>query len=522
MASLFSSFGYNFGGQLIARVVSFAINMYLLRKIDNDVLGLVNVRLTLLYTSILFLTREPMRKANIMGESQQKFINLLWMSPIIATFLSFICIFIWLTFSTTSENVSSFVLLSFPISAIIETLAEPFAVIALRFNLGQHFAIGQGILVCMKRIFVFFALILFPDVYHLDLFAYAQYFGSISYLIFNVVAFKSYIKNQSKAELKDFQTFETLLPKPSEGLDSQSITAISTMFSHSILKQLITDGSAYIMTFTDMLSLKNQAVFDAVERVGSLVARTILAPLEENCYAHFANHLHQQRIAKHEKNINSNENQKIIDTLATILHIVGVIGCVVCVFGIPYSPTVIHFYGGTLLSANGGAVLLSLYSAYVFVMAVNGITECFAMASMDNKQVLLHGKFLFFSAIGHLTINYVLCVYLNSAGFIVANIINMIIRIGYSWRHISTFLGPERTPSIFTVLPTSSTVVFLFASFFATGFSYLIFGATPGLSHTLAHLAIGAVLFSVLSMSIAQHDPVFFGIINGFLKDHTA
>ena len=36
-------------------------------------------RLTLLYNTILFLVREPMRKANILNKSIPQFVNLLWL-----------------------------------------------------------------------------------------------------------------------------------------------------------------------------------------------------------------------------------------------------------------------------------------------------------------------------------------------------------------------------------------------------------------------------------------------------------
>uniref|UniRef100_A0A0N4WT11 Protein RFT1 homolog n=1 Tax=Haemonchus placei TaxID=6290 RepID=A0A0N4WT11_HAEPC len=71
------------------------------------------------------------------------------------------------------------------------------------------------------------------------------------------------------------------------------LSAIGTLFAHSIVKQLMTDGSAYVMTFTELLSLKSQAVYDAVEKVGSLVARIVLAPLEEMCFAYFSNTVNQ-------------------------------------------------------------------------------------------------------------------------------------------------------------------------------------------------------------------------------------
>ncbi|EGT43442.1 hypothetical protein CAEBREN_08362 [Caenorhabditis brenneri] len=524
MTSLFSSLAHNLRGQLIARVISFAINMYLLRRIDNDVLGLVNVRLTLLYSSILFLTREPLRKAEIMRGSLPKFVNLLWLSPLISTVLSVVCVYLWYTFSSTTDNVSWNVLLSFPISAIIESIAEPFSVISLRQfrlestsgSLGQHFAIGQGMLICVKRIFVLAGLFIFPEMYHLDLFAYSQYFGAIAYLLFNFIAFYFYIRNRSIPELEQFSTFSDLLPKTSEGIDRDSVNAVATMFSHSILKQLLTDGSAYVMTFTELLSLKHQAVYDAVERVGSIIVRTILSPIDENCNAYFSNTIRKESSVF---NKNTDNHDDLVKNLSTILHVVGVIGFVACVFGIPYSSTAISFYGGKLLSDNGGALLLSLYSGYILVTAINGITEGFAMASMDNYQIYSHGKFLFVTSAIHLFINYALCVYMNSAGFIVANIINMTIRIIYNWRRIREYLG-ERAPSFTTVFPTFSTSMFLGASLFATSFSYLIFATTPGLSHTLSHIAIGGVCLVLLAQHAVQHDPVFARIIDSLAKKH--
>lgn len=128
-------------------------------------------------------------------------------------------------------------------------------------SLAQHFAIGQGMLICVKRIFVLAGLFMFPGMYHLELFAYAQYIGAIAYLLFNFVAFYIYIRNKSIPELEQFSTFSDLFPKFSEGIDRDSIHAVFTMFSHSILKQLLTDGSAYVMTFTELLSLKDQGDF---------------------------------------------------------------------------------------------------------------------------------------------------------------------------------------------------------------------------------------------------------------------
>ncbi|KHJ75824.1 Rft protein [Oesophagostomum dentatum] len=254
----------------------------------------------------------------------------------------------------------------------------------------------------------------------------------------------------------------------------------------------MTDGSAYVMTFTELLSLKSQAVYDAVEKVGSLVARIVLTPLEEMCFAYFSN-----TINKNSKVFtkSTDSHDSLVENFSVTLHVASVVGIVVSVFR------------NTVFTASS-AVLLSLYCIYLSVMAVNGITECFAMASMSNAQVFSHGGFLFISAIVHLVLSFVLCSYLNASGFIIANAVNMIFRIGYSWRHTKSFLG-DRTPSIASIFPTFSTLVFLFFSLMATLFTLLVFGSTPGLSHTLAHVAVGGVFLVLVVAHIVSTDYVF-------------
>ncbi|CAI4226852.1 unnamed protein product [Auanema sp. JU1783] len=493
MSNFGRALGYNIAGQMISRVLSFGISMYLLRVVDNDILGLVNVRLMLLYDTILFLTREPIRKANIADSSISQFVNVVWLSPLICFLISLVCMGLWAI--GTSSSVPLWIFLCFPVSSMIESFAEPFVVYSLRFSIGSHFAISQALLVVLKR-FVAFALIIFTSntVYHLDIFAISQIIASLLYLFYNVFKFYQYSK-KNLPELAQFQSFRSFFPTPKDGLNKEMLKSVGSLFSHSILKQLLTSGSSYVMTFTDLLSLKNQAVFDGVERLASLVARIVLAPLEENCYAEFSNHINKQSAVFKQ---NTDAHDSLAKKFGTILHITLVIGLVVSVFGVPYSKLAVWLYGGSLLADNGGAVLLSLYCFYILIIAINGITECFAMASMNNSQVVSHGGFLFLSATAHIGLNVILCYKFHAAGFILANSVNMIIRICYSWRHISNYLG-QSTPSIFDdILPKSDVFIFLFFSFFATMFSFVIFGTAQGLSHLLAHVAVGLVMILLL------------------------
>ena len=49
---------------------------------------------------------------------------------------------------------------------------------------------------------------------------------------------------------------------------------------------------------------------------------------------------------------------------------------------------------------------------------------------------------------------------------------------------------------------------------------FQIFATTPGLSHNLSHIAIGAVCLILIAQHTIQHDPVFASIIDSLAKKH--
>lgn len=49
--------------QVSGRVLTFLLNGILLRYVSSDSLGIINVRLLLIYSSVQFMTREPFRRS---------------------------------------------------------------------------------------------------------------------------------------------------------------------------------------------------------------------------------------------------------------------------------------------------------------------------------------------------------------------------------------------------------------------------------------------------------------------------
>lgn len=76
------SASFNIVFQVFTRIFTFLLNAFILRYVSHDVLGVCNVRLALYYSSVMFLSREPFRKAVFRKNEKDSWpetINLVWL-----------------------------------------------------------------------------------------------------------------------------------------------------------------------------------------------------------------------------------------------------------------------------------------------------------------------------------------------------------------------------------------------------------------------------------------------------------
>lgn len=76
-----------------------------------------------------------------------------------------------------------------------------------------------------------------------------------------------------------------------------------SFFKQSFLKQILTEGERYVMTFLNVLSFGDQGVYDIINNLGSMVARFIFLPIEESFYIFFAKVLERGRDVKSQKQV---------------------------------------------------------------------------------------------------------------------------------------------------------------------------------------------------------------------------
>ncbi|MBZ3889429.1 Protein RFT1-like protein [Sciurus carolinensis] len=119
------------------RVITFFLNAFILRFLSKEIVGIVNVRLTLLYSTITFLAREAFRRACLSGSAQRDWsqtLNLLWLTVPLGVFWSLFLGWVWLQLLEVPNpdvvpHYGTGVVL-FGLSAVVELLGEPFWVLA--------------------------------------------------------------------------------------------------------------------------------------------------------------------------------------------------------------------------------------------------------------------------------------------------------------------------------------------------------------------------------------------------------
>ncbi|CEF64497.1 Protein RFT1 homolog [Strongyloides ratti] len=436
---------YNFGSQLFARVISFIINLNFYRIIDGDLLGLINVQLTLMYNTALFLSREPVRRTVLANNGKFKeLIATMWISFGLSIIFGIILSVVWMV---TLMNVSSnyqdkyfFMIFMFFLSIIVEGFSEPFAMSCMKLGESERFLIAQGVLVFLQKVSSAFLIFIFKFD-HVNGLCYGQLIGSI-------------------------------------------------------------DTSGYVMTFTKSLSLKEQATYDAIEKIGSLAVRIILKPLEEAAQIFY--------------------NSKSTDGI-------GIVGLVIAIFSSPYSGIAVRILlGENLLKYANGALLLSAYAKVLVIMAINGLTECLAMSLMNEIQISKHGIFLFGLGISNIAVSIILSKNIGSIGFIISNGIHMVIRILYNCIFIDKIKYTKFRPFSDYYLK-KRTLFILFLSIIFTQLSYYIFevnnmdknlnilGIVNFSFYDLIHIAIGFLILIVLSLSILKLEYSNFKISSSLL-----
>ncbi|XP_059614048.1 protein RFT1 homolog [Phlebotomus argentipes] len=535
--------------QILCRCVTFAINAYIVRSVGRDVLGVMNVRLLLLESTLLFLSREATSRAALSATSLQRssctwpqLINQMWLTVPICAFLCLPFLYIWLNLLSAVDpqlqDQYAFGCYAIAVSCVIEMCAEA------PVFLGQVFCFVR-LKVVLDTLHIFVRSVVFITIVSnnksiaIYAFGTAQLSSALTIILGNYIFFYIYTKrlndfrqkNEEEKKsllekmgsqfdhMEDFplKSLTDLLPKiqPSgmKSLNADLQILILSFVKQGILKQILTEGEKYVMSVSPVLSFSEQATYDVVNNMGSLAARFIFRPIEDSSYFYFT-----QTIARNLK-LKEQEPEKVSEAskvLANVCKVVLSIGLMGFVFGQSYSGTILLLYGGRDFVAGGlPELLLRWHSLAIILLAVNGISEGYMFATNTSKEIDGYNYYMAIFSVTFLLLSYQLTNLLGPVGFILANCANMIFRIGYSISFIHRQYRPVGDNPLRKIPPGP---LFL-STLIACGVICKISEAKILPASMLYHLVIGAFC-TVVSLGVWSYENRDL-ILLGFSKFRT-
>ena len=319
----------------------------------------------------------------------------------------------------------SFAVLSTTISVIIEMFSESIFNFTITHGYLRLRLIAEGGALLTRCLLLAFFVRDYAE-YSLYIFGIAMIISAIFYtlLLWGFLIIDGFEEvSDSKSALTDF------IPYATDSTSDVPLFSLSISFlKQTGVKQLLTEGEKFVMTFFNPLTFAEQGVFDLVSNLGALAARFVLQPIEESAFMVFSQFIDREQAPLKQK---QQSLRGCTNAYANVLKLNSLVGLTVVAFGFNYSELALKMYAGSTFSNGIGPTLLRWQCLYTLVIAVNGITECFTFAAMNKRELDSFNKVLLYLSVLFLTCAYFLTKTLGAAGFIIANCVNMTSRIIY-------------------------------------------------------------------------------------------
>lgn len=464
---------YNIALQIILRVVTFVANACILRFVSASILGIINVRLMLLYTTIQFISREPFRRTlapnsdkfsgnNTQSTRWQEIVRVNSLLIPWTCFVGFFASIVWhYGFTQPAEELIDqyrLAIVGVAFSTLIESMAESFYIFGQRNDFIRLKVVIEGIFQMTRCLTFLFGVYLWPSKAIFQ-FAISQTLASLVYSVCYVWFFL----------VKQGLPLSHFLPNWNIPLNTSLLSTGYGFFKNTILKQFLTEGERYIMTIFSVINFAEQGVYDVINNLGSLPARLVFQQIEESGYLMFSSIVQRDAPVKKQKG-------RIIQSLeicSTLVKLMLLVGLTLFVYGFNLASIVVHLYGGhNLTSGEYGHLavrLFGLHCVYIIFIALNGILECYSFAAMDTRQLDRFTYKMFIMSFVFVATSLALTSMLGSQGFIVTNCLNMATRIVISLlfiAHVCAQLGDHSFGTFLkAALPRPTTLLSFVAIF---------------------------------------------------------
>lgn len=213
-----------------------------------------------------------------------------------------------------------------------------------------------------------------------------------------------------------------------------------------------------------------------------------------------------------------NKSRKLGSCLSEALKLVLLIGVVFMTFGPSYSYSLIRMLYGRKWSDGEASTALQYYCFYVIVLAMNGTSEAFLHAVATESQLKRSNDSLLVFSLIYVVMNVLLIKSAGAVGLILANSLNMILRIIYSAVFIKYYFQDSSAFSFTSCLPSGWTVL-LFSGVITLISEKLFLDHENFWPTFLIHFSIGLTCFCISSFIIYRRERPFINRIIRF-RDH--
>jgi hypothetical protein len=215
-----------------------------------------------------------------------------------------------------------------------------------------------------------------------------------------------------------------LRPQPSKGLPKDK-TLLRQYVLQSVQKLLLQEGERLLLVL--FATPAQMACFAVVSSLGGIAARVVFQPVEQAAFAAFA-HM---------------DPTEAVAGLGPLAVATGGVGLAAAALG----PAVSHLAGMALQVTDGDVhplfarlsqpgAPLAAYSAYVFALALNGVSEALVHATADRKELARNTRFLFALTIMSLAVGAGALRFAGVTGLVLAGIIGMSLRVSYNVSYV--------------------------------------------------------------------------------------
>ncbi len=416
------------GAQLVTRVLTFVLNVFIARSLSLASYGVSSVQFHLINSSIVFLAREGVRRSCLRSTSDD--------ASLIAGSLVAIPAGIVLAsasgaFFHARGNTAAVMQC---VAACIEVLSEPMYILATRRNWFGMRTGCEAVAMVAKNLVSVWLLngAWFGWMEPTVAVSWGQVvYGCVLLACFAVGTWALTLGGGgggmdggvgSVGSVGTDGTAQTVGTVSSWTIGTSFYSFYATFTFQAAGKLVLAEGSKAVLAM--VTSEDVQGVYGLVNNLGSLVVRTLFQPFEELVFVTFSGGVGGDDPTSSKK--------RQADLLGSLSQLVCIVGGVMAAFGPAYAYVALRILYGERWASSDAPRALGLYSVYVALLATNGTLEAFLHGVADQKNLLKNNVALILASLAHMGLNVAAVRPHGAAGLLFADGVNMTLRIVYS------------------------------------------------------------------------------------------